>query len=109
MKLSFTLLCTILIFINCFNQAYGEPADTTKKWNFLAEPYLMFPHMKGDIGAGDQVTVPVDANTGEILGKLKMGAMFYPGGSDFKMGNNIRFPVHETEPGSNSFNTFKLR
>ena len=37
----------------------------------------MFPHMKGDIGAGDKVTVPVDANTGEILGKLKMGAMFY--------------------------------
>ena len=50
---------------------------TNNKWNFLAEPYLMFPHMKGDIGAGDKVTVPVDANAGEILGKLKMGAMLY--------------------------------
>jgi hypothetical protein len=71
-SLVLTLLCLVI------TPTIAQDSTAVKnKWKFQAEPYLMFPHMKGDIGAGDKVTIPVDANTGEILGKLKMGAMLY--------------------------------
>jgi hypothetical protein len=71
------LLILMLLLLPLFAVNAQNNASEKNNWHFLAEPYLMFPHMKGDIGAGDQVTVPVDANTGEILGKLKMGAMLF--------------------------------
>lgn len=46
-------------------------------WHYLAEIYLMFPNMSGNIGVADLPQVEVDANAGNIFGHLKMGAMFY--------------------------------
>ena len=37
----------------------------------------MFPNMQGETGIGSSLTVPVDANAGDIFGNLKMGAMLY--------------------------------
>jgi len=52
--------------------------DTTaSSWHFLAEPYLMFPNMQGTIGLGELPDLPLDADPGDILGKLKAGFMLY--------------------------------
>jgi len=37
----------------------------------------MFPNMDGETGIGNLITVPVDANPGDIFSKLKFAAMLY--------------------------------
>jgi len=79
------LICTSvylgLLFFASVNPVSAQSADTTKKWNFLVEPYLMFPYMDGETGIqtgiGENLVVPVDANPGDIFSKLKLGAMLY--------------------------------
>jgi hypothetical protein len=69
--------CCLLL---CFSELNPISAQTTtpeKKWNFLTDVYLMFPYMDGEAGAGDLLSVPVDANPGDIFSKLKMAAMLY--------------------------------
>jgi hypothetical protein len=51
--------------------------DQGKKWHYLGELYLMFPSMTGETAVGNLPEVEVDAEAGDILGHLKMGAMFY--------------------------------
>ena len=54
--------------------------DTTKgksKWNYLVEPYLMFPSMSGSTGVRDLPPVDVDVNSGDIFSNLNFGAMLY--------------------------------
>jgi hypothetical protein len=46
-------------------------------WNFLAEPYMMFPNMSGDVGIGNLPDVSFNADPSEILGNLHIGAMLY--------------------------------
>ena len=49
------------------------------KWNFLVEPYMLFPNMSGTVGLGSGEVVPdvtVDASSSDILGQLKMGFGF---------------------------------
>ncbi len=48
-----------------------------KKWNFLVEPYLMFPYIDGDVGIGKSLILPVDANPGDIFNNLQMAFMLY--------------------------------
>jgi hypothetical protein len=72
-----TALCMGLLFITSFSQVIAQSADSTKKWSFLAEPYLMFPYMDGETGIGNNLILPVDANPGDIFSKLKMAAMLY--------------------------------
>ena len=74
---TFTSLYLIALFLTCFSQASAQDNTEVKKWNFLADVYLMFPYMEGDAGIGNRITVPVDANPGDILSKLKMAAMLY--------------------------------
>jgi hypothetical protein len=55
-------------------------AQTTadpKRWHFLTDIYLMFPYMDGETGKGNLITVPVDANPGDIFSKLKFAGMLY--------------------------------
>jgi hypothetical protein len=56
--------------------AAQEPVKD-KAWNFLADVYVMFPYMDGETGIGNSLTVPIDANPGDIFSKLKMAAMLY--------------------------------
>ncbi len=37
----------------------------------------MFPYMNGETGKGDLLSIPVDANPGDIFNKLKMAGMIY--------------------------------
>lgn len=55
----------------------SEDNTTPKKWNFLGEVYFLFPYMSGDTGIGNLPNVQIDANPGDILSQLSMGAMFY--------------------------------
>lgn len=47
------------------------------EWNFLIEPYVMFPYMNGNVGVGNLPEVSVDASAGDIFSHLQMGAMLY--------------------------------
>lgn len=69
--------CLLMILCSTFVQISAQQADTTKKWNFLADVYLMFPYMDGETGIGENLILPVDATAGDIFSNLKLGAMVY--------------------------------
>jgi hypothetical protein len=76
LPITFAFSC-ILLFFSALNTVYAQTSESEKKWNFLTEGYLMFPYMDGETGKGDLLSVPVDANPGDIFTKLKMAAMLY--------------------------------
>jgi len=76
-SLTTAVLCSMMLFFSVFNQVSAQAAAPEKKWNFLTDVYLMFPNMDGETGKGDLLSVPVDANPGDIFSKLKMAAMLY--------------------------------
>ena len=68
-----------LFLLICFNlnPVSAQTITPDKKWNFLAEPYIMFPYMDGETGIGESLLLPVEANPGDIFSKLQMAAMLY--------------------------------
>ena len=75
MKKHYFLLPLLCLFVIASN---AQDSPTVKhKWNFVAEPYLMFPNMNGTIGLGTLPDAPLDLNPGDILNHLQMGAMVY--------------------------------
>ena len=48
-----------------------------KKWNFLVEPYILFPYIQGNVGIESLNTLSVDADPGDIFSKLHFGGMIY--------------------------------
>ena len=90
MKTTFKMnVYLILAFMlaNASLHAQGTTADVTPTsefpvnagWNFLVEPYAMFPNMRGKIGIGSSDVMPVSINVSpsEIFSNLHMGAMLY--------------------------------
>lgn len=73
-KLGFIIL---IIFLCNLMTVSAQTESETKKWNFLADVYIMFPYMDGEVGLGNSLTVPIDANPGDIFSKLKMAGMVY--------------------------------
>ncbi len=76
----FLILLFIIIASPSFaqdNSNAGDSIPVKKEWRFFAEPYLMFPTMSGTAGLGSLPDVPVDANPGDILSHLQMGAMVH--------------------------------
>ena len=69
------LIFTIFISANVKAQDSGTVAPPKSEWNFLVEPYMLFPNMSGSVGLGDLYDVTLDANSNDILGQLKMGFM----------------------------------
>ena len=63
-----------LQFLN--NNIYAQDQEKAK-WHYLAEVYLMFPGMTGDVQVADLPPVEVNANAGDLFSNIKMGAMFY--------------------------------
>ncbi len=59
------------------NPALAQSSANDKKWKFLTEVYMLFPNMNGETGIGNNLTVPVDAGTGDIFSTLKLGGMIY--------------------------------
>lgn len=70
----FILLLFVVIQIRVNAQAQELP---NKSWHFLTDVYLLLPNMDGEMGIGENLTVPIDANPGDIFDKLKMGGMLY--------------------------------
>lgn len=69
-------LC-LLMGLSGFNPVSAQTTTPENKWGFLIEPYIMFPNITGQIGLGNLPEVELDANTGDIFGKLHMAAMLY--------------------------------
>jgi hypothetical protein len=67
----------LLSFLNVYTNGQAQTQVPAKNWNFLTDIYLMFPNMDGETGTGNLLSVPVDANPGDIFSKLKMAAMLY--------------------------------
>jgi hypothetical protein len=72
-----TYLCLIFFACKSFSSVSSQSPDSLKKWHFLTDIYLMFPYMDGTMGIGNVITVPVDANPGDIFSKLKFAGMLY--------------------------------
>jgi len=72
---SIILFIALFGFHNLFSQDSLSKSRNAKKWQFLVEPYLMFPNMNGKTGVGNLPDVSVDANPGDIFSRLQMGAM----------------------------------
>ena len=52
----------------------GDAAEGA--WEYVLEPYIMFPNMQGTVGLGNH-DGPVDEDPGDIFSNLEMGAMLY--------------------------------
>lgn len=61
------------------NNYTNSPADSSipRKWQFLLEPYMMFPNMNGTVGLGALPDADVNENPGDIFSNLQIGAMLY--------------------------------
>ena len=69
--------CIILFYGAGSVRAFAQEKSDAKEWNFITEIYLLFPNMNGETGIGDLVSVPIDANPGDIFSNLKFGGMLY--------------------------------
>lgn len=67
----------LLMWFSGLNPVSAQTTTPEKKWNFLADVYLLLPNIDGETGLGNSLTIPIDASTGDIFSKLKMGAMLY--------------------------------
>jgi hypothetical protein len=76
-KRSYIVLILSLLFMACYFQVSARLPDNDKKWNFQTDVYLLFPYINGETGIGNTLTVPIDANPGDIFSKLKIGGMIY--------------------------------
>ena len=70
-------LCVLMLLCFGLSPISAQAPDSAKKWHVLTDIYLMFPYMDGRTGIADELTVPVDANPGDIFNKLHMAAMLY--------------------------------
>src|SRR4051812_49061610 len=66
----------IVIFLSV-SSVYAQDTTANNKWQFLLEPYMMFPNMHGTTGLGDLPNAQVDETPGDIFKNLQFGAMLY--------------------------------
>lgn len=74
-RILFAALLLSLFSADMLAQEDKTSAAENDQWTFLIEPYILFPNMKGTVGLGILPDAPIDANTNDIFGNLKMGAM----------------------------------
>lgn len=89
------VLSLSLFYVNTTNAQEATASSTPKGeipvksgWNFLIEPYIMFPNMSGDVGLANLPDVTIDADPSDIFSNLKMGAMLYLEASNEKWNIN---------------------
>lgn len=106
-KFNFNLvLVSVLILVAFLQTTLAQDAKpvTKSEWSYLVEPYLLFPNMSGTVGLADLPEVDVDADTNQIFGNLKMGAMLYAEASNDKwaIGSDIIYMslAQGVKPGS---------
>ena len=84
-KMNVSLIVALIMFtiISVPAQETDAKASTTtdfpvkEGWNFLVEPYGMFPNMSGDVGLKNLPEVSVNASPSDIISNLHIGAMLY--------------------------------
>jgi len=69
-------LFALVIAIAC-TQSFAQDTTAAKKWNFLLEPYLLFPNMQGSVGVGTLPDATLDVDASDIFSHFKMGALLY--------------------------------
>lgn len=67
----------LLLSLSGITSVSAQSSEPDKRWKFLTDVYLLFPNMNGETGIGDLVSVPIDADPGDIFSKLKIGGMLY--------------------------------
>jgi len=73
-KVFYTLFFSLFIALSTTAQ---DSVVVKPKWNFLLEPYMMFPGMSGTAGVATLPDADIDADAGDVFSKLRMGAMLY--------------------------------
>jgi hypothetical protein len=68
----FILLLLVTLTGNAQNST-----QTPHQWDFLIQPYLMFPNMTGTTGVGSLPDADVNAGAGDIFERLQSGFMLY--------------------------------
>ena len=68
---------SILLILVTLTSSAQDSTQTSNRWEFLIEPYLMFPNMKGNVGVGELPDGEVDAGIGDIFDRLQAGFMLY--------------------------------
>ncbi len=84
-KISICLFLIVICIIHVNRLTAQDSAmvavpDTTvvkNKWQFLLEPYMMFPNMDGTTGLGGPPDAEVSENPGDIFKNLQFAAMLY--------------------------------
>ncbi len=72
------MLFTLVMAIASTQSFAQDTAIAAKnKWQYLLQPYLMFPVMDGTIGLGNLPDADIHANASDIFSNLKFGAMLY--------------------------------
>lgn len=79
-KMKFKKLLRILFAIGIFLNHYSffgqETADDSNKWQFTIGPYVLFPHMNGEVIVKG-IPADVDTSPGDIFENLDFGMMLY--------------------------------
>jgi len=87
----FTMLAFFIGFLlinNVSIRAQNQEDESTKKWNFVAAPYLLLPTMQGNVAIND-IPIEVDASTGDIFNVLEGGFMLFFEASNSKWAVNM--------------------
>ena len=71
-----------------------EPTDDADRWDFIVAPYLLLPHMDGDVTIRGN-PVDVDAGPGDIFERLDFGAMLYFEAANPRLGLHARLALYE--------------
>jgi hypothetical protein len=77
------LLCIMKSIFRCFCFFISiavnaqDTAVSKAEWNYIAEPYLLFTNMSGDVGLGTLPDVTSDVDPNDIFSHLHLGLMLY--------------------------------
>lgn len=85
-----SIIVSMLLIGFSINQIVAQETTFPVKngWSYLAEPYVMFPNMKGNTALGNLPELSVDVDPDQIFNNLKMGAMLYLEASNEKWNIN---------------------
>ena len=67
-------LFALVIAIAC-TQSFAQDTTAAKKWNFLLEPYLLFPNMQGSVGVGTLPDAALDVNAKSYIQPFQTGRL----------------------------------
>jgi hypothetical protein len=69
---------SLIIFALSLNSLFtlnGQDTSGSDKWNFVVEPYIMFPNLAGKTGIRNLPDIELNKNTNDIFSHLQIGGM----------------------------------